>query len=77
MLAFPGAASARSATTALRADPFTLGVASGDPLPDSVVLWTRLAPDPLDTPRCPPARSRCTGRSRRTNTSGGWSPPVR
>ena len=27
--------------------PFTLGVASGDPLPDSVVLWTRLAPDPL------------------------------
>lgn len=31
----------------LRADPFTLGVASGDPLPDSVILWTRLAPDPL------------------------------
>src|SRR5439155_2317915 len=29
------------------ADPFTLGVASGDPLPDSVVLWTRLAPKPL------------------------------
>ncbi|MBF6354966.1 alkaline phosphatase D family protein [Nocardia higoensis] len=29
------------------ADPFTLGVASGDPAPDSVVLWTRLAPDPL------------------------------
>ncbi len=28
--------------------PFTLGVASGDPLPDGVVLWTRLAPDPLD-----------------------------
>src|SRR5262245_60557095 len=27
--------------------PFTLGVASGDPLPDGVVLWTRLAPDPL------------------------------
>ncbi|CAL9537542.1 alkaline phosphatase D family protein [Streptomyces sp. enrichment culture] len=26
---------------------FTLGVASGDPLPDGVVLWTRLAPDPL------------------------------
>jgi alkaline phosphatase D len=26
--------------------PFTLGVASGDPLPDRVVLWTRLAPDP-------------------------------
>ncbi|MBL7256947.1 alkaline phosphatase D family protein [Paractinoplanes lichenicola] len=29
------------------ADVFRLGVASGDPLPDSVVLWTRLAPDPL------------------------------
>ncbi|WP_199432910.1 alkaline phosphatase D family protein [Qaidamihabitans albus] len=28
-------------------NPFTLGVASGDPLPDGVVLWTRLAPDPL------------------------------
>jgi alkaline phosphatase D len=27
--------------------PFTLGVASGDPLSDRVVLWTRLAPDPL------------------------------
>ncbi|MER5209608.1 alkaline phosphatase D family protein [Streptomyces sp. NPDC002838] len=30
-------------------DPFTLGVASGDPLPDSVVLWTRLAPEPFET----------------------------
>ena len=29
------------------ANPFTLGVASGDPAPDSVVLWTRLAPEPL------------------------------
>src|SRR5262245_41532007 len=28
-------------------NPFTLGVASGHPLPDGVVLWTRLAPDPL------------------------------
>lgn len=27
--------------------PFKLGVASGDPRPDSVVLWTRLAPEPL------------------------------
>ncbi|MFJ3668218.1 alkaline phosphatase D family protein [Streptomyces sp. NPDC090106] len=30
----------------LTADPFTLGVASGDPGPDSVLLWTRLAPAP-------------------------------
>jgi alkaline phosphatase D len=28
-------------------DPFTLGVASGDPLPNGIVLWTRLAPVPL------------------------------
>ncbi len=31
-----------------RHNPFTLGVASGDPRHDSVVLWTRLAPDPFD-----------------------------
>lgn len=29
-------------------DPFTLGVASGDPMADSVILWTRLAPKPLE-----------------------------
>jgi alkaline phosphatase D len=28
-------------------EAFSLGVASGDPLPDGVLLWTRLAPDPL------------------------------
>jgi alkaline phosphatase D len=28
-------------------NPFTLGVASGDPSPTGIVLWTRLAPDPL------------------------------
>ncbi len=28
--------------------PFTLGVASGDPAPDGMVLWTRLAPRPLE-----------------------------
>lgn len=28
------------------ANPFTLGVASGEPLPDGVILWTRLATDP-------------------------------
>lgn len=35
------------AAPAARRTLFTLGVASGDPLPDGVVLWTRLAPDPL------------------------------
>lgn len=29
-------------------DPFSLGVASGDPTATSVMLWTRLAPRPLD-----------------------------
>ncbi|MDN4037393.1 alkaline phosphatase [Massilia sp. YIM B02443] len=28
--------------------PFSLGVASGSPLPDSVILWTRILADPLD-----------------------------
>jgi alkaline phosphatase D len=28
--------------------PFTLGVASGDPSPEGFVLWTRLAPKPLE-----------------------------
>ena len=42
--AWPRSASAQS----LGGDPFTLGVASGDPTPDGVVLWTRLALDPLE-----------------------------
>ncbi len=29
-------------------DPFQLGVASGDPIADGFVIWTRLAPDPFD-----------------------------
>ena len=32
----------------LAGHPFTLGVASGEPLPDGIVLWTRLAPKPVD-----------------------------
>jgi alkaline phosphatase D len=31
----------------LSGNPFQLGVASGDPLADRVILWTRLAPRPL------------------------------
>ncbi len=37
-------------------DPFSLGVASGDPMPDGVVLWTRLAPDPLQADGGMPGR---------------------
>jgi alkaline phosphatase D len=32
----------------LVADPFQVGIASGDPTPDGFVLWTRLAPKPLE-----------------------------
>ncbi|ATL27306.1 alkaline phosphatase D family protein [Streptomyces formicae] len=32
----------------IKDNPFTLGVASGDPLPGSVLLWTRLAPAPYE-----------------------------
>ena len=32
----------------LGGNPFTLGVASGDPDPHGFVIWTRLAPKPLE-----------------------------
>jgi alkaline phosphatase D len=38
-------------------DPFTLGVASGDPTPTGVVLWTRLAPRPLEPDGGMPGRA--------------------
>lgn len=41
-------ADTRSTDPSRLAYPFTLGVASGDPKPDGVVLWTRLAPSPVD-----------------------------
>jgi alkaline phosphatase D len=47
----PAATDPAPSTTAaidLGGDPFTLGVASGDPATGGVVLWTRLAPDPLN-----------------------------
>jgi alkaline phosphatase D len=43
-----------------RTYPFALGVASGDPWPDSVVLWTRLAPEPLDGGGMPAANIEVT-----------------
>jgi alkaline phosphatase D len=42
------------ARPAFAAYPFSLGIASGAPLPDGVVLWTRLAPDPLNGGGLPP-----------------------
>ncbi|MFI5936165.1 alkaline phosphatase D family protein [Actinoplanes sp. NPDC051494] len=44
---WPLAASATPYAGPLRADPFTLGIASGDPEHDGFVLWTRLAPTPV------------------------------
>ena len=40
-------AAAADAKPSFESDPFSLGVASGDPDHQSVVLWTRLAPKPL------------------------------
>lgn len=37
-----------NAAPRFNANPFSLGVASGEPDSKSVVLWTRLAPEPLD-----------------------------
>jgi alkaline phosphatase D len=49
-LAFPAAGRSQEtpiATPVFGDNPFTLGVASGEPLPDGVVLWTRLLPAPF------------------------------
>jgi alkaline phosphatase D len=40
--------SAPVATPVFGGSPFSLGIASGEPLPDGVVLWTRLAPQPFE-----------------------------
>lgn len=46
-LARPAAALQTFTRPIFRDYPFTLGVASGEPTPDGVVLWTRLTPEPL------------------------------
>nr|WP_321440543.1 alkaline phosphatase D family protein [uncultured Hyphomonas sp.] len=43
-----GCQSLPAGRTRFDAYPFTLGVASGDPLADGFVLWTRLAPAPFE-----------------------------
>ncbi|MEG2034582.1 MAG: PhoD-like phosphatase N-terminal domain-containing protein, partial [Janthinobacterium sp.] len=47
--------SSASAATRLNGTgyPFALGVASGSPLPDAVVLWTRICYDPLQSAATP------------------------
>jgi alkaline phosphatase D len=46
--AAPSAAAATLAEPSFGTTPFTVGIASGDALPDAVVLWTRLAPQPTE-----------------------------
>ena len=50
MLALPACAVSRSRVSpaSLAANPFSLGVASGDPTASAISLWTRLAPRPLE-----------------------------
>ncbi|MFS0735815.1 alkaline phosphatase D family protein [Sphingomonas sp. 1P06PA] len=43
-----GAPAILRAQAVFRDYPFRLGVAAGDPAPDGFVIWTRLAPDPLE-----------------------------
>ena len=45
---FGARASAPLSAAPLGVDPFKLGVAAGDPWPDGFVIWTRLAPRPLE-----------------------------
>jgi phosphodiesterase/alkaline phosphatase D-like protein len=58
-------------------DPFTLGVASGDPTPTEVVLWTRLAPRPLEPDRCTVIRDRWYADLRVVDTVERSGTPVR
>src|ERR1700712_3765423 len=46
-LAAPALLLGGRALAQLRNNPFTLGIASGEPTADGMVLWTRLAPRPL------------------------------
>jgi alkaline phosphatase D len=52
-LALLAAAGSSTARVNPSAYPFSLGVASGAPLPNAVILWTRLLPDPLGPPIAP------------------------
>ena len=45
---YPSRSATPSRSRAVTPYPFELGVASGEPAPDSVVLWTRLASSPLN-----------------------------
>ncbi len=59
----PGPGRPSCGKVAFSSNPFTLGVASGDPASTGVVLWTRLALDLVPGEGCRPSRSRCSGKS--------------
>jgi alkaline phosphatase D len=54
LVAAPALIAGRTKEPEVGSELFSLGVASGDPSHDSVVLWTRLAPDPLNGGGMPP-----------------------
>jgi alkaline phosphatase D len=45
------------ANPVFKANPFSLGIASGDPSPDGFVIWTKIAPEPLATNAGMPMRA--------------------
>lgn len=56
---------------------FTHGVASGDPLSDRVMLWTRLAPTGADTPTSIPVTVTVARDAAMTQVVGTWSAQAR
>jgi len=54
-IALSGVGRARS-NAGFSENPFTLGVAAGEPMPDGFVIWTRLAPSPKSPDGGMPAR---------------------
>jgi alkaline phosphatase D len=48
VLGLPAASCMKTQTIRIDIDPFSLGVAAGDPVADGFVIWTRIAPSPLD-----------------------------
>ena len=72
-----GCRAAPGASRALPSDPFTLGVASGSPTHDSVVLWTRLAARRFSDRARRRSRHACAGRSRTTTSSPASSQAAR
>ena len=60
---------ALAAAGAGNASPFSLGMASGSPLADAVVICTRILHDQLNASATPPRPSACAGKWPRTSAS--------